>query len=161
VLKGVFIVIAMLQRLIGFEPKTNTIHLIFRLLLGAMLLFAGTTHLTVARKEFQAQVPKWVPLDADLVVVLSGIAEIVFGAALVVASKYRALVGWSVATFFVAIFPGNISQYVNRVDAFNLNTDEARFGRLFFQPVLVLWALWSTGAWQFWRYRNAEVEKRR
>src|SRR6185312_11412546 len=102
-------------------------------------------------KEFVAQVPKWVPLEADQVVVLSGIAEIGLGASLIVASRYRALVGWMTAAFFVVIFPGNISQYVNRVDAFGLNTDEARATRLLFQPLLVAWALWSTGAWKFWR----------
>jgi uncharacterized membrane protein len=89
-----------------------------------------------------------VPLDADLVVVLSGIVELVLGASLIVASKYRALVGWTGAAFFVAIFPGNISQYVNRVDGFGLDTDRARAVRLLFQPLLVAWSLWSTGAWQ-------------
>jgi uncharacterized membrane protein len=145
-----------LRNLFRYDPKTSWIQTLFRLLLGAVLLFAGISHLTGARKEFQAQVPKWVPLNADLVVVLSGIVEIVLGASLVVMSKYRAVVGWVVATFFVAVFPGNISQYVDRVDAFNLNTDTARGIRLFFQPVLVLWALWSTGAWQAWRKRNEQ-----
>ncbi len=137
-----------------YKPQTTIVQTVFRLLLGAFLLFAGITHLTVARKEFLAQVPQWIPLSGDLVVVLSGIAEIVLGAALLVLSGYRALVGWIVAAFFVVIFPGNISQYVNRVDAFGLNTDTARAVRLLFQPLLVVWALWSTGAWQFWRQRR-------
>jgi len=55
-------------------------------------------------------------------------------------------VGWVVAAFFVAIFPGNISQYVNGIDAFGLDTDRARLVRLFFQPLLALWALWATRA---------------
>lgn len=131
----------------------STIQTIFRILLGLSLLMAGTGHLTFARTEFLAQVPPWVPLDADLVVVLSGIVELILGAALVVPGRYRVLVGWVTAAFFVAIFPGNISQYVNQVDGFGLDTDQARFIRLFFQPVLVAWALWSTGAWQAW-YRN-------
>lgn len=121
-----------------------------RWVLGASLVFAGTSHLTFARREFLAQVPSWVPLDADLVVVLSGIAELALGAALLVLSRHRALVGGVVALFFVAIFPGNTSQYVNHVDS-----DRARFIRLFFQPVLVAWALWSTGAWATWRARRS------
>lgn len=145
-----------LQRLIGFEPKTNIIHTGFRWLLGAFLLFAGISHLTVARKEFVAQVPDWVPLEADQVVILSGIAEVSLGASLIAAFKYRALVGWLTAAFFVAIFPGNISQYLNRVNAFGLDTDSARATRLLFQPLLVLWALWSTGAGQCWRHRHAD-----
>ncbi len=121
---------------------------IFRILLGAFLLFAGISHLTVARTEFLAQVPTWLPVNADLVVVMSGIAEIVLGLALIFLVKQRVLVGLAAAAFFILIFPGNISQYVNQIDAFGLNTDQARFNRLFFQPVLVLWALWSTDAWR-------------
>ena len=120
----------------------------FRILLGAFLVFAGTAHLTVARAEFLAQVPSWLPLNGDLVVVLSGIVEITLGLGLIFLSKQRALVGLAAAVFFVLIFPGNISQYVNRIDAFGLNSDQSRFIRLFFQPVLVIWALWSTGAWR-------------
>lgn len=119
-----------------------------RLALGAALLVAGTSHLTVAREEFRAQVPPWVPVDADAVVVGSGVVELALGSALVLSPRRRPLVGWVVAAFFVAIFPGNISQYVDSVDGFGLDTDRARFIRLFFQPVLVVWALWSTGAWR-------------
>jgi len=111
-----------------------------------MLAFAGITHLTVARKEFRAQVPEWVPVDEDLVVLGSGVAEITLGTALIALPKRRVAVGLAVAAFFIAIFPGNISQYVTRTSAFSLNTDRARFVRLFFQPLLVAWALWGTGA---------------
>jgi uncharacterized membrane protein len=118
-----------------------------RFLLAGALIFAGVSHLTVSRAEFQAQVPLWVLLDPDFVVIASGVVEIVLGALLIVTRRYRRFVGWATALFFVAIFPGNISQYVTGTDAFGLDTDEARFTRLFFQPVLVVWALWSTGAW--------------
>ena len=127
--------------------KPGVVQTNFRILLGLFLLFAGVSHLTFSRVEFLAQVPPWVPLDGDLVVVLSGIAEIVLGLGLVFLVRQRVLVGLATALFFVLIFPGNISQYVNRIDAFGLNTDQARFIRLFFQPVLVIWALWATGAW--------------
>lgn len=147
-----------LENIIRYKPQTNTIQTAFRLMLGAFLLFAGISHLTMARAEFLAQVPPWVPLDGDLVVVLSGIAEMVLGAALIFLPGYCALVGWVVAAFFVAIFPGNISQYINRIDAFGLNTDTARAVRLLFQPLFILWALWSTGAWQVWRNRNLKTE---
>jgi uncharacterized membrane protein len=126
----------------------------FRIFLGAFLLFAGISHLLWNRAEFLAQVPTWVPIDADLVVILSGIVEIALGASLIFISKHKYLVGWATALFFVAIFPGNISQYVNKVDAFGLNSDTSRFIRLFFQPVLVAWALWATDAWSSWRAKN-------
>ncbi|MBB5234868.1 hypothetical protein [Deinococcus budaensis] len=118
-----------------------------RWLLGLALIGAGTGHLTTLRGEFQAQVPEWVPLDKDFVVLASGVVEIGLGAALLALPRQRRTVGWVVAAFFVAIFPGNVSQYLTRTDAFGLNTDQARLTRLFFQPLLVLWALWSTGAW--------------
>ena len=124
------------------------VKLIFRLLLGAALIFAGTGHLTFSRTTFQAQVPTWLPLDADFVVVASGIVEITLGLWLV--SGFRThLAGLVTAAFFIAIFPGNISQWLTHTDAFGLNTDSARVTRLFFQPLLVLWALWSTGGWRW------------
>ena len=124
---------------------------IARVVLGAFLLVTGVGHLTNQREAFQAQVPTWLPLDPDFVVVASGIVEIALGLAIVALPRYRVAVGWIVAAFFVAIFPGNISQYVTGTDAFGLDTDQARLIRLFFQPVLVVWALWSTGAWAAWR----------
>ena len=119
-----------------------------RILLGAFLAFAGTAHLTFSRQEFRAQVPPWLPLDPDLVVVASGIVEIGLGAALLLARRRPGPVGWVVAAFFVAVFPGNISQYLTGTDGFGLDTDTARAARLAFQPLLVAWALWSTGAWR-------------
>lgn len=116
-----------------------------RLALGAALTGAGISHLGTARETFRAQVPTWLPLDPDFVVLASGVVEIVLGLWLI--SGFRApIAGTATALFFVAIFPGNISQWLTQTDAFGLNTDEARFIRLFFQPLLVIWALTSTGA---------------
>lgn len=119
--------------------------------LGAALLTAGLGHLTWQREEFQAQVPSWFPADKDLVVVVSGAVEIALGAALILAEGRRVRLGWATAGFFVVIFPGNIAQYVEGTDAFGLDSDRARAIRLAFQPVLVAWALWSSGAWDAWR----------
>jgi uncharacterized membrane protein len=133
-------------------PRTSTVpRIIGRVGLGLILLTAGISHLTFARKEFVAQVPEWVPVEDDVVVLGSGVAEISLGAALVALPSRKVPVGWLAAAFFVAIFPGNISQYVTHTSAFGLKTDRDRFVRLFFQPVLVLWALWSTGAWKAFR----------
>ena len=116
-----------------------------RIALGASLVFAGITHLTVARQEFQAQVPPQLPLDPDTTVVLSGIAEITLGSAFVIAPRpLRKLIGVGGAAFFTAIFPGNLAQWYYQRDGFGLDTDRKRFLRLFFQPVLVAAALWTT-----------------
>jgi uncharacterized membrane protein len=119
---------------------------ILRWALGGVLVVAGTGHLTAQREEFQAQVPDWMPIDPDAVVLASGVVEIVLGLALLIVRRQRTAVGLVVAGFFVVIFPGNIAQFVEGTDAFGLDTAAKRFVRLFFQPVLVLWALWSTGA---------------
>ena len=124
-----------------------------QMVLGCALAYAGVGHLTTSRTEFQAQVPTLLEEYADFVVLASGVVEIALGVGLIALWKYRVQLGWVVAAFFVAIFWGNISQYVNGVDAFGLNSDQARLIRLFFQPVLVMWALGSTGAWKSWRSR--------
>jgi uncharacterized membrane protein len=116
-----------------------------RLALGAAMVGAGVAHLTSQRQEFQAQVPQWFPLDEDLTVVGSGIVEIALGASFIALPRHKRLVGGLLAAFFVAIFPGNIAQYVEGTDAFGLDTDRKRLVRLFFQPVLVLWALYGGG----------------
>jgi uncharacterized membrane protein len=121
---------------------------VLRWLLGAALLGAGIGHLTTQRAEFRAQVPSWFPIDEDVVVIASGIVEIALGAALIFLPRHRVVVGTIVAAFFVVIFPGNIAQWTEGVDAFGLDTDGKRFARLFFQPVLVVWALGATGAWR-------------
>lgn len=138
------------------EPgsRTSLARTIARIALGVALAFAGISHLTFARQDFQAQVPTWLPLDADFVVIASGVVEIALGLALILLRRLRVPVGLAVALFFIAVFPGNISQFVTRTDAFGLDTDAARITRLFFQPVLVLWALWCTGAWRDRRWRR-------
>ena len=115
-----------------------------QVLLGASLLYTGFLHLTSRRIEFQAQVPSWLPLEPDFVVIASGIVEILLGLALLTLWKKRREVGIATAIFFLLIFPGNIWQYIDGIDAFGLNTDQERGFRLLFQPLLVLWALWST-----------------
>ena len=122
----------------------------FQLALGIFLTTAGISHLESNRTEFLAQVPTWLPLDGDFVVVASGLVEITLGVLLIttalILKKYRGVIGLVTALFFVLIFPGNINQYVNQIDAFGLDTDTKRLIRLFFQPPLVIWALWSSGA---------------
>ena len=128
-----------------FNMETNRIKTIAKYGLGAMLISAGIGHLTFARKEFQAQVPEWVPLEKDDTVVYSGIVEIAMGTAIIAApKKYESLVGRLAAGLFTAVFPGNIAQYKNRRDSFGLNTDNKRFARLFMQPLLLLWAIKAT-----------------
>jgi len=132
--------------------KTTTLKNVFRLLLAAFMIYAGFSHLTFNRVDFQAQVPDWIPLGKDLVVILSGIVEMILGLGLAFWKSKRQTFGWVLAMFFVLIFPGNIAQYLDGKDAFGvLDSDGARLRRLFFQPVLIVWVLWASGAWKAWR----------
>ena len=124
-----------------------------RVLLGSFMVGAGVLHLTTQREEFRAQVPEWFPVDEDLTVLGSGVVEIALGGAFVALPRHRRTIGVLLAAFFVAIFPGNVAQYVEGTDAFGLDTDRKRLVRLFFQPVLVLWALWG-GGWLTRRSRE-------
>lgn len=112
------------------------------------MAFAGLSHLFWARQQFQVAVPEWttdlLPIDADGVVVASGAVEVALGGALVALPHERRRVGVLLALFFVAVFPGNVEMYLKRRDALGLDTDGKRLVRLFLQPLLVAWALWST-----------------
>lgn len=141
--------------------KTNIYQDILRRLLGFVLLAAGIGHLTFRRDEFQAQVPRWLTeSDAimDVIVVASGIVEILLGLATIFLARHKIRLGIILALFFVLIFPGNISQYTNGIDAFGLDTDRQRLIRLFFQPILIFWALWSSGAWQYFFSKSKNKE---
>ncbi|CAM3623505.1 MauE/DoxX family redox-associated membrane protein [Flavobacterium gelidilacus] len=137
------------------EVKTTLIQNIFRVLLALFMIYAGFSHLTFNRIDFQAQVPDWIPLSKDLVVILSGIVEIGLGLTLLFWKTQRANIGLALALFFILVFPGNIAQYLDGKDAFGaLDSDRARLIRLFFQPVLIVWALWSAGSWKAWKMRK-------
>jgi len=136
------------------KEQTTKLQNLFRILLGAFMVMAAIGHVTFQRSEFQAQVPNWIPLSKDLVVILSGIIELVLGLGMIFWKRERIRVGIALAIFYVLIFPGNIAQYVNHTNAFGLDTDKARLSRLFFQPVLIVWALWSTGALKYFFTRK-------
>ncbi|UOQ54410.1 DoxX family protein [Hymenobacter cellulosivorans] len=130
------------------QTSTSTAQNLARVLLGSFMVVAGVSHLTVARREFQAQVPDFVPFDKDTVVLQSGVVEIGLGLALLLWKRRRREMGLGLGAFYAAVFPGNIHQYTHHLSAFGLDTDAKRLGRLFFQPVLIGTALWSTGALQ-------------
>jgi len=134
--------------------QTTRLQNFLRIVLGAFMVMAAIGHLTYQRSEFQAQVPDWIPLSKDLVVILSGVVELGLGLSMIFWKRERIKVGIALATFYVLIFPGNIAQYINHTNAFGLDTDKARLIRLFFQPVLIFWALWSTGVLKYFFNRK-------
>ena len=139
--------------------QTNKLQNFLRILLGSFMVFAAVGHLTFQRIEFQAQVPDWIPLSKDFVVIFSGVIELALGISMIFWKKESVRVGIALAIFYLLIFPGNIAQYLNHTNAFGLNTDKARLIRLFFQPVLMFWALWSTGALKYLLHRKSKENK--
>lgn len=119
-----------------------------RIALGLAMIVAGMGHLTFMRDTFQVQVPDFVPFSKDFTVIVSGIVEISFGLAMVFLAKQKQYVGLILAVFYVLIFSGNTHQYTENLDGFGLDTDAKRLGRLFFQPVLIFLALYSTDGWK-------------
>lgn len=117
---------------------------ILALALGAI----GVSHFLQTR-GFRVVVPDWATrltkLDKEAIVIASGAAEIALAAGLIALPRERRRMGWATAGFFLAVLPGNIHQWRTRRSTPGLDTDARRFGRLFLQPVLVLWALWATG----------------
>lgn len=136
----------------GRGDRATAPRAIVEVVLGIGLAAAGIAHLTTARQAFRAQVPAWLPVGEDLVVVVSGVVEIALGVALLAVlapalARWRVHVGLAVAVYLVAVFPGNIAQLTEQRDAFGLDSDVARGVRLLFQPLLVAAALWSTRSW--------------
>lgn len=131
------------------EPRpVPVLRTVARVALAALLLVAGASHLTWGRRGYRIVVPDWATkllhTDKDLIVVGSGAVELMLGGALVALPRERTRIGWIVAAFFVAVFPGNVHQWRTGRSAPMLRTDRARFIRLLLQPVLVAWTLWST-----------------
>ena len=134
-------------------PGDGVPRTIGRFALAGVLLVAGVGHLA-RTEEFRAQVPPFFPAR-DLIVYVSGVIELLFGTALLASRGDRRIqTGLVVAAFFVLVFPGNVAQYATGEDAFGLDTDTKRAVRLVFQPALVLWALWCTGALHHLRTRR-------
>lgn len=137
--------------------KTTLLQNSMRIILGSIMVLSGISHLTFQREGFQAQVPRWLSSDSsfmDFIVLSSGVVEIILGLAMIFLIKNKIKVGIALAIFFILVFPGNISQYTNGINAAGLDTDQKRFIRLFIQPIWILWALWSTGALKYLRNRN-------
>lgn len=116
---------------------------ILALALGAI----GIVHF-VSTRGFRVVVPDWATkatrLDKDAIVIASGAAEVALAVGLLALPKERGRMGVATAAFFVAVFPGNVHQWRTHRSTPGLDTEVRRFGRLFLQPLLVLWALWST-----------------
>ena len=111
--------------------------------MAVFYMFAGVMHFV--RPEFyRPMMPPYLPWH-DFLILLSGLAEFVLGAAVLVPS-IRPLAAWGIILLLIAIFPANLHIALHNVPVFN-NTEGAgiwNWVRLPFQGVLILWAWWYT-----------------
>lgn len=108
--------------------------------LAALLLVMGALHMVVPR-AFDSLVPRGLG-PARPWVLLSGAAEVVFGAALLPTGTRRAG-AWGAAVTLVAVFPGNVQMAV-AAGAPTTPMAAAIWLRLPLQVPLVAWALRHT-----------------
>lgn len=129
------------------------------LALGAI----GVLHFTGTR-GFRVVVPDWATrltrLDKDAIVLASGTAELALASGLIALPRERRRIGLATAAFFLAVFPGNVHQWRTRRSTPGLDTDGRRLGRLFVQPVLMLWAVWATHGQEPSRRRRLRASRR-
>ncbi len=112
-------------------------------LLGAFYVFGGWNHF--ANPDFYApMMPPYLPAH-DLLIRLSGVAEVTLGVAVLVPASRR-LAAWGIIALLVAVVPANF-----HIAIYDLPIGEATQGaggwnwvRIAFQPVLMLWAWWHT-----------------
>ena len=111
--------------------------------LAGVMGAAGVVHLTSA-DSFLPMLPPQLPARVPIVWA-TGAVELALAAGLVAApARHRQRAGRALAIYLVAIFPANIYQAVAGTDAFGMTSSTARWLRLLFQPLLIVWALRST-----------------
>lgn len=79
------------------------------------MITAAIGHFTFQRADFQAQVSNWVPLDKDLVVILSGIVEIALGIGMIFLIRCKVQIGIALTLFYVIVFPGNMKGKISNL----------------------------------------------
>jgi uncharacterized membrane protein len=112
--------------------------------LAGFFSFAGVMHFVIPRR-YEAIVPQSVPKREA--VALSGVAEIVGGAA-VLARPTRRFARWWLLGLLVAVFPANVHMAVNPEQVDGLDLDRLPrwllWARLPLQPLAMLWVWRAT-----------------
>src|ERR1051326_4263529 len=122
------------------RPRTRS-----QRLLGGFFAFAGTMHFVIPR-SYEAIMPPSLPRHREAVAV-SGVAEIVGGAA-VLAQPTRRFARWWLLGLLLAVFPANVHMAINpeQVRGLDLNRIPrwALWARLPLQPLAMLWVWRAT-----------------
>lgn len=114
-------------------------------LLAGFFTFAGAMHFVIPR-SYEAMMPPSLPRHRELVVV-SGVAEIAGGLA-VVPRRSRRLARWWLLALLAAVFPANLHMAVNPEQVRGLDLDRvprwALWARLPLQPLAMIWVWRAT-----------------
>ncbi len=114
-------------------------------LLAGFFAFAGAMHFVIPR-SYESIVPPWLPLRREAVI-LSGVAEIVGGAA-VLSRNSRRFARWWLLGLLTAVFPANVQMAVNPEQVRGLDLRRiprwALWARLPLQPLAMLWVWRAT-----------------
>ena len=111
-----------------------------RVVFGVFFVVAGVTHFT-NQAFFTSIVPPYLPWPVALVVV-SGVAEIALGSALVFPQASR-LAGWGLIALLIAVFPANVHMAMHPA-LYPTTSPTALLIRLPLQGVLIALAYWFT-----------------
>ena len=111
--------------------------------LAAFFSFAGAMHFVIPR-SYEAIMPPYLPYHREAVIV-SGVAEIVGGVALI-PRRTRRFARWWLLALLVAVFPANVYVAVEAVDVDGQPGGIYPWLRLPFQALFVWLTFWTTDA---------------
>lgn len=107
-----------------------------RWVLGVLLIPAGVNHF--ANPDYYIRImPPHLPWHAELVLI-SGVCEVVLGAALLVPRLQRAA-AWGIIALLIAVFPANLHMALS-AEQFPRIPEPLLWARLPLQAVLIAWA---------------------
>lgn len=122
------------------KDKTSTLKLISRVIFGLLFTLAGINHF-LNSAFYESIMPPYLPFP-HLLVIVSGVFEIVLGLAVII-PKYSRFAAWGLILLLIAVFPANIHMAMHPEKFPDMST-ATLIVRLPLQLVLILWAYWYT-----------------
>jgi uncharacterized membrane protein len=120
----------------------TTVRTRWRVAFAVAMAVAGLSHL-IDPIPFVQHLPTWVP-QRELLVLATGLAEMILGAALVLRQPYRRIAGVALAGHLVAVFPANVYVAVAGIEVDGQPGGLYPWLRLPWQVLYVWLAVWST-----------------
>jgi uncharacterized membrane protein len=140
------------------DPRHDNSRAAMRWILAAFYVAAGVGHLW-APDKLLAITPSWVPFATQIILV-TGICEIA-GAVALVTKPLRWWAGIALALYALCVWPANIKHAIDGIDLPPIPNSWFYHGpRLALQPVIIWWALYSSGVIDWpWRYHKGNSSR--